>query len=384
VQLKNAILESWMRRYYFEADLDIGSSGVANYSFRDLRALLGISLDDLDRIVFHDSETLGGAALRRTLAERYLDGDPSRVMVTHGSTEANFLIMNALLEPGDEIVVLEPFYQQLYAIAEARGCVLHRWDLRYERGFRPDLSELEDLLHAGIRMVVVNFPHNPTGATITAEEQRRLIELCAEVDAYLVWDGAFSLLTYEELPLPEPLLAYPRTLSMGTLSKAYGLPGLRVGWCFADAEILERFVRWRDYSLLHLSPLVEQVAARVIENDRLLVSPRLAAARANRALVEDWISRHADLAEWIRPRGGVSGFVKLLPVTDSEPLCHRLARERRVLLVPGSSFNMPQFVRLGFGGPQDQLRAGLEALADLLVEEADCVGSSALASSCSH
>ena len=370
MHLKNAILESWMRRYYFEVDLDIGSSGVANYSFRDLREMLGVTLDDLDQIVFHDSETLGGGGLRRALAERYLDGDPSRVMVTHGSTEANFLIMNALLEPGDGIVVLDPFYQQLYGIAEARGCVLHRWHLEYEAGFRPDFSELEGLLHPGIRMVVVNFPHNPTGATLTPEEQRRLVDLCAGVNAYLVWDGAFTLLTYEEPPLPEPLLAYPRTLSMGTLSKAYGLPGLRVGWCLADAEVLERFVRWRDYSLLHLSPLVEQLAARVIENDQLLVAPRLADARANRALVDDWIARHAGLAEWVRPRGGVSGFVKLLPVADSEPLCHRLARERRVLLVPGNSFDMPQFVRLGFGGPQDQLRAGLDALAELLTEEA--------------
>lgn len=364
--LADAVLEDWMRRYYFEADFDIGSSGVANYSFQDLRRLLGISLEDLDSLVFRDSQTLGGDSLRYALARRYLDGDPSRVMVTHGSTEANFLVMSTLLEPGDQMVALDPSYQQLYGIAAARGCTIHRWKLRYDRAFRPDLAELRELLHPGIRMVVVNFPHNPTGATLAHEELQELIGLVGEVGAYLVWDGAFNLLTYEEPPLPEPLLSYDKTVSMGTLSKAYGLPGMRVGWCFCSSEILARLLRCRDYTLLHLSPLIELLAQRVIDNDLLLVSPRLEMARRNRELVASWIEEHADQVEWARPRGGVCGFVRFRHLADSEPLCHRLARERRVLLVPGNSFAMPQFARLGFGGLTSELKQGLHALAEML------------------
>lgn len=366
MEFKDAALENWMRRYYFEVDFDIGSSGVASYSFEDLRRLLSISVEDLDPLVFNDSQTLGGDRLRQSLADRYLDGDPSRVMVTHGSTEANFLIMATLLEPGDKVVALDPSYQQLYAIAEARGCVIHRWKLRYDQAFRPDLAELRELLRSGARMVVVNFPHNPTGVTLTREEQQELIALVAEAGAYLVWDGAFNLLTYEEPPLPEPLLGYPGTVSMGTLSKAYGLPGMRVGWCFCSAEILERFTRWRDYTLLHLSPLIELLAAKVIDNDHLLVAPRLETARRNRERVASWIEENSDLIEWVPPRGGVSCFVRFRHLEDSEPLCHRLARERRVLLVPGSSFGMPRFARLGFGGPPADLGQGLAALAGIL------------------
>jgi capreomycidine synthase len=369
MKLEDALLEGWMRRYYFEVDSDIGSSGVANYSLAEVRERVGLALEDLDRVVFADSTTLGGEGLRRALAERYLDGDPARVMVTHGSTEANFLIMSTLLEPGDEVVVLDPFYQQLYAVAAARGCVLHRWRLPYERGFHPDFDELRALLHPGIRMIVVNFPHNPTGVTLTRAEQKQLIALAAGIGAYLVWDGAFTLLTYGSEPLPEPILEYERALSMGTLSKAYGLPGLRVGWCFAAPEILERFVRWRDYTLLHLSPLVELLAARVIDHDQALVGPRLEAARHNREVVAAWIARQEGRIEWVPPEGGVSSFVRFPGLADCEALCHRLARERRALLVPGVCFGMPGFARLGFGGPTDELERGLKALGELLAQE---------------
>lgn len=119
-------------------------------------------------------------------------------------------------------------------------------------------------------MVVVNLPHNPTGATVTPDQQRELIDLCARAGAYLVWDMAFSDLTYDGPPLPDPGLFYERAVSMGTLSKAYGLPGLRLGWCLAPPEVLERFIRIRDYLTLHLSPLVEMIAERAIRGGDLL------------------------------------------------------------------------------------------------------------------
>ncbi len=367
-QLEHAALESWMRRYYFAADYDIGSSGVANYSLAEVRRILGISVEELDRLVFHDSQTLGGDGVRKALADQYLDGDQEKVMVTHGSTEANFLIMSTLVEPGHEVVVLDPCYQQLYAVAAARGATLRRWHLRYENDFRPDFSELRSLLSSKTRMIVVNFPHNPTGATLTRKEQEDLLALAAEFDAYLVWDGAFSLLTYGNEPLPEPVLSYEKALSMGTLSKAYGLPGMRIGWCFAHPDLLNPFIRWRDYTLLHTSPLIEFFAERAIRHDQALITPRLNAAHANRMKLAAWIARYSSQVEWVEPGGGVCAFVRFSKIHDTEPLCHRLAQEHRVLLVPGSTFGMPQYARLGFGGTAAELAHGLEVLGMMLEE----------------
>jgi capreomycidine synthase len=365
MRLAPAALEEWMRRYYFTTTHDIGSSGVENYSFAEVRALLGITTDELDAIVFQDSETLGGRGLRQAIAGHLAAGRVDSVMVTHGSTDANHLCMTSLLAAGDEVVVLDPCYQQLYGIAAAMGCTLKRWPLRFERGYRPDLDELDALLTPKVKMLVVNFPHNPTGASISRAEQQRLIAAVARIGAYLVWDGAFAEITYDEPPLPEPL-QYPLALSMGTMSKAYGLPGLRVGWCLAAPEILEQLVRVRDYTTLHLSPLVEFVAQRVMENAALIVGRRLQQARANREIVAAWMSDQDGRLDWVPPRGGVSAFVRFVERIDVDAFCHRLASEAGVLLVPGSCFHASAHARLGFGCSAATLREGLARTASLL------------------
>ena len=361
-----ALLEEWMRLYYFAVDADLGSSGVSDYSLAEVRALLGIGVEEMGAVVFHDSQTLGGTGVRNAVARRWTDGDADRVMVTHGSTEAIFLVMNALLAPGDEVVVLDPVYPGLGDVVRAMGCRLHRWTLRAGDGWRPDLDALSGMVSDRTRMVVVNFPHNPTGATLTPGEQEALLDVVERAGAWLLWDGAFADLTYDAPPLPDPATRYDRAVSLGTLSKGYGLPGLRVGWCLAAPRVLERMTRVRDYTTLHLSPLVELLAERVVDGaDRILAQKR-AAARRNRQRVERWMDEQGGAITWTTPAGGVCGFPRLHEVADVEAFCHALAREQRVMLVPGTCFGTPGHVRLGFGGRADVLEQGLERLAGAL------------------
>jgi len=357
--LPTALLEDWMRRYYFRVELDLGSSGVQDWSMAELRELLEIDYSEIDALVFHDSETLGGAGLRQAIAERWTHGDVNRVMATHGSTEANFLVMTALLRPGDEVVVLDPCYPQLFAIAEAIGCHLKRWPLRWERGFCGSLDDARAVIGEKTRMVVVNFPHNPTGASISADEQIELIDLVSRAGAYLIWDGAFADLTFDTPKLPDPVLMYDRAISMGTLSKAYGLPGLRVGWCLASPETLAKMVTVRDYLTLHLSPLVELLAAKAIAKADLLTGLRLAQARHNLGILDRWIAMQDGRVEWARPRGGVTAFVRFPQVMDVEAFCIDLAETERVMLVPGTCFGYHKHARLGFGGPTPAFEEGL-------------------------
>jgi capreomycidine synthase len=361
-----APLEEWMRLYYFAVDADIGSSGVSDYSLAELRALLGIRVEEMDAIVFHDSQTLGGPGVRGAIARRWAGGDVDRVMVTHGSTEAIFLVLNALLRPGDEVVVLDPVYPGLGDVARAIGCRLVPWTLRPENGWRPDLDELADAVTPRTRMIVVNFPHNPTGATLTPAEQDALLDIARQAGAWLLWDAAFADLVYDAPPLPDPALRYERAISLGTLSKAYGLPGLRVGWCLAAPEVLRRMTRVRDYTTLHLSPLVELIAERTVgAADRILEQKR-APARRNRQTVQRWMDEQGGAITWTLPAGGVCGFPRLHAAPDAEAFCHALAREQRVMLVPGTCFGWPGHARLGFGGPADALEEGLGRLAGAL------------------
>ncbi|MDZ7963725.1 MAG: capreomycidine synthase [Nostoc sp. DedSLP03] len=364
-----ALLENWMRNYYFNTEIDIGSSGVENFSLAQLYELTNLTQEELNSVVFHDSSSLGNLELRKVISSRWSNGDPEQVMVTHGSSEAIFLIMNGLLNTNDEVVVLDPCYQQLFSIAESIGCHLKRWQLRFEQNFTPNIEKAKSLINSRTRMVIVNFPHNPTGASLTKKEQDDLIDAVAEVGAYLVWDAAFADIVYDGFPLSNPNLRYDRSISMGTFSKCYGLPGLRFGWCLASPEVMTRFIHLRDYTTLHLSPLVELIAQRVIERADDLLKIRLQQAHTNLEILSKWVEQHQEFVEWSRPQGGVCAFLRLRGISNSEAFCHHLANVHKVLLVPGTCFNHPSHVRLGFGGATSNLNEGLSRLSKALVTD---------------
>ncbi|MFI1400450.1 capreomycidine synthase [Streptomyces sp. NPDC020681] len=362
MKLRRAPLEDWMRDFYFDTSIDLGSSGVQCWTLAELRGLLDISHEDLDAIAFDDSPSYGGPGLRTALADRFGDGDPDRVMSTHGSTEGIFLVMNALLGPGDEIVVIDPGYHSLWSVAESIGCSIKRWRLRPEDGFTPDLDALRPLITPRTRMVVVNLPNNPTGATLRPEQFDEFLDIVTASGAYLVWDGAFTELTHGTPQLPEPALRYERCLSLGTMSKAYGLPGTRVGWCLGAPDLLARLLPLRDVLTICLSPFTEYIAERAVTHADRLLSIRGAQTARNLRRLTDWADDHADLVSWTPPGGGCTAFPTFHGISDTEQLCRDLGRDYDVLLVPGSGFGHPDRVRLGFGGVEAEFTEGLDRL----------------------
>jgi capreomycidine synthase len=359
-------LGTWFNKYYFDTEIVLCVSGVEEFSMGEIRELAHLSYEEMDKIVFKDSPSYGAPGIRNAIAQRWRQGDADQVMVTHGSSEAMFLVMNGMLQAGDEVVVLTPCYQPLLAIPEALGCTVKCWQLRPEKQFVPDIAELKQLLSPRTRMVVVNFPNNPTGATLTESQYCELIDAIAEVNAYLLWDAAFTELAYCASPLPDPATSYARTITLGTLTKTYGLGGLRVGWCLAPPDVLVRSVRARDYITLNLSPLIEYIGQKVVENIDVLLDIRLQQARENLALLASWVEQHSDRITWACPQGGVSAFIKFEWIGDVEDFCLRLAHEHGVFLLPGACFGYPEYVRLGFGGPTHELEKGLARISQML------------------
>jgi capreomycidine synthase len=374
VDIEIALLEAWMRDYYHKVDHDIGSSGVRDLTMSEFRRLCGFDLSELDPMIFHDSESYGGTRLRGVLADRWTGGDPDRMMVTHGSSEAIYLVMQLALEPGDEIIAPTPAYQQLYDIAAAAGARVTRWSLRAPDGFAADLAELRRLAASRPKMIVVNFPHNPTGLSVTAAQQREIVAIAAEAGAILVWDHAFGELTYTTDPLPLPLW-YDRTIAFGTFSKSYGLAGLRVGWCVAPPELLARMALLRDYIALYVSPILEFFATQAVcHADRLVALQREHAAR-NLTVLRDWAAGVPDLVRFAPPDGGVTAFLEFRDQPDVVRSLRRLAEQHRVLVVPGACFG-PEYrnhARLGFGGTTAELTTGLSLLEQVLREDAGMV-----------
>ena len=211
----------------------------------------------------------------------------------------------------------------------------------------------------------MNFPQNPTGASLV----RTACEGCStapiESALYVLWDAAFTELTYGGDALPDVSTCYPRGISFGTFSKAFGLPGLRFGWCIAPADVLDACVHIRDYTTLHLSPLIELLAHRVIQNIDDFLEPRLRQATENRAILLDWVNA-TDSVSLAPPVGGVAAFPRLDNFVNTDEFCEELFRKQRVLVVPGSCFGCPGHIRLGFGGAAGELVAGLDRLGSAL------------------
>lgn len=365
-----APLEDWLRERYFAASIDISSSGVLNYTLGELRDLLDIDTSELDGVIFRDSPSTGCEPLREAVATRFAPGRADEVMVTHGSTEGIFLALSALLRPGDEVVVLDPVYHALSAVAEASGARLRVWELRAQDDFRPDLDLLERQLTPRTRAVVVNFPHNPTGACLDAAGRRRLAGMLARHDCYLFWDAAFGELVHDGPPVAAPTAAeglpQDRVVSTGTLSKAYGLPGIRIGWCVAERRLLTEMVRIRDYTTISTSPLNELLALRVLRDADRVLRPRLDLARRNRTSLLEWAAAHEGLVSCPPPVGGVSAFPRFPAVPDVTDACESLLRRHGVLVVPGRCFGRPDRMRIGFGGDAQEFTTGLERVARVL------------------
>ncbi|GIE36591.1 aminotransferase [Actinoplanes italicus] len=366
MRLRPAPLEDWLRDYYFTAEIDISSSGVEPYSMTWLRQTTGLGYDEIDTLVFDDGYSLGAPPVRQVIADRWGDGDARKVMTTSGSSEAITLVLTALLEAGDRVVVVEPGYHSLVRFAEGLGCDTVTWRLDADAGFTPSLDELAELVDERTRAIIVNFPQNPTGVSITEPELRRLVAIAEGAGAYLLWDAAFADLTYETAPLPCVSTLYSRGIGFGTFSKAFGLPGLRFGWCLAPPEVLAGCVRVRDYTTLHVAPLIELLALRVLENADAFIGPRRERARANRELLRRWAQADPERVSLRLPDGGVAAFPRLLGLGDTYEFCDKLFLDRGVLVIPGSCFGAPEHIRVGFGGPTEALAEGLDRLSAAL------------------
>jgi aspartate/methionine/tyrosine aminotransferase len=290
-------------------------------------------------------------------------------MVTHGSSEAISLVLATLCEPGSRVVVTDPVYHSLVNFPLRNGCEVRRLPVSLiENGAFAD--QIREIITPDISVVIVNLPNNPTGTSLSAKGFDELIKTVTDVGAYLVCDEAFSEITYNGVTPPNVRLGYERSITCGTFSKVFGLPGLRVGWCTADPLLLHRMLPIKDSTTLFLSPLIEKIATAVMRSADSLIVPRREQAVENLRFLDQWIAEHEEHVFWRRPDGGVCGLLSIRGLTETKQFCLDLLRAHRTLLVPGEAFDRPGHVRLGFGGDSAAFRAGLSRLSLYLRQSA--------------
>ncbi len=297
------------------------------------------------------TESAGAPELRTAVSSIYETTEPDDVVIVAAAEEGIFAAYHALLDPGDHVVVETPCYESALQVARSAGAEATEWKRSAIDGWAYDLDALERALRPDTRLVYVNTPHNPTGTLMPREALDRIVELCAARGAWLFCDEVYRELEHDPADrLPAACDLYERAISLGSMSKTYGLPGLRLGWLASrDRGALARVVDLKHYTTICSSAPSELLSALALRHRDALAERNRAIVIANLQLLDGFFERRPERFSWVRPTAGPIGFSRLHGVEDTTGFCERLVSEAGVLLLPGAVYDEPGHVRIGFG-----------------------------------
>ncbi|MGD8764462.1 MAG: aminotransferase class I/II-fold pyridoxal phosphate-dependent enzyme [Desulfobacteraceae bacterium] len=365
------VMERMMSKFEQDVTYNLSESGVHPVLLSELLA------DDSDLIEHLLSTDLnyphvnGIPELRQHIANLYDGATPDNVLVTVGAIEANYISVRTLLSAGDEIVMMLPNYMQIWGIAKNHGYRLNAFHLREDHGWAPDLSELESVLTPRTKLIAVCNPNNPTGYILSASEMDEIVTLAERSGAWVLADEVYrgaNRLSDEENP--SFYGRYDKVLAMGSMSKAYGLPGLRIGWVVGPVDTIDDIWARHEYTTISATMLSNKLAAIALSPE---VRPRLLHRtrdyiRKGYPILQEWMENQADTFAFTPPDAAAITFVRYHLDINSTKLAERLREEKSVLIVPGDHFGMDHFLRISFGLPHDYLIAALNRIHDLIEE----------------
>jgi aspartate/methionine/tyrosine aminotransferase len=340
---------------------NLSESSVADRRLRDL----GLDVD-VDGLVLCYGDHLGDPLLREAVAAGGTGLGTDDVLVTPGAAAALFATATSQLEPGDHLVVVRTNYATNLETPRAIGADLDIVDLSYDDGWRLDVERLAARVRPGVtKLISVTCPHNPTGTMLDLASLHALVELAERTGTVLLVDETYRDLTHGN-PLPMAATLSPRAISIASMSKAYGLPGLRVGWAVCrDPQLAETLLAAKEQMVICGPTIDEAIAGRVLADRKRILPPILDDVRARLAIVRNWMQSQHTL-EWIEPSGGVVGLVRFRAdiEVDTTRFYDVLLNEHGTYVGPGHWFEVDdRHFRLGYGWPSEQeLRAGLAAL----------------------
>ena len=369
MKLEQFAMERMQSTYENLVEFNLSESGVHPLTPRELiedtAGLDGL----LDQPLVY-SQSNGTVELRRAIAAIYPGAGVDHVEVTNGGSEANFITTFNLVEPGDEVVMLVPNYMQTWGLARAFGGTIREWRLVEDRAagkWRADLNALEQLVSARTKMIVICNPNNPTGARLTASDLDAIATIADRHGAWILSDEVYRGAEIDGHETASMWGRSERAIVTSGLSKAYGLPGLRIGWIVAPPSLVAGMWSYHDYVTICPGALSDRLARVALQPERRarLFERTRGILRRNLPLIEAWLS-DAGGFQWITPEAGAIVYVRYDHGINSTTLVNRLREEKSVLIVPGDHFGMDGYLRLGFGESPDYNRAGLDRLKELL------------------
>ena len=354
-------LERWQSTWENRVRFNLSESGVHPLSIQELLGLAGASALPLLEVRLGYSQSNGTDLLRSRIAALYPGAEPDQILVTNGSAEANFVLCWRLIERGDKVAIMLPNYMQTWGLGQNFGAEVRGFALHDDRDWEPYVEEVRSAIAPGTKLVVVTNPHNPTGHVLSAASRQAIVDRTREVGAWLLADEVYQGAELSGVTTASLWGSYERTIVVNGLSKAYGLPGLRIGWIVAPAGLtLEAWAR-HDYTTIgpagasdHLATVALDPAVRgkLLERTRHIL-------KANYPVLDEWLKRFGDAFQWRAPHAGAICWVRYRQAIGALDLVERLRAEHSVLLVPGEHFGVPGHLRFGYGDDLEHFQQGL-------------------------
>lgn len=361
------VMERMQSIWENQVEINLSESGVHPLSVREL--LEDAGPDAVLDVALGYPQTNGTPPLRAAIAALYPGATADHVHVTNGGSEANFVSTWSLLEPGDEVVMMTPNYMQTWGLGRAFAGTLREWPLRQQDGrWRPDFDALPGLLTPRTKLLLICNPDNPTGARFDAVDLDAICAAAAQHGTWVLSDEIYRGAELDGRETPTLWGRYDRVIVTSGLSKAYGLPGLRIGWVVGPPSFVATTWAYHDYTSIAPGAISDRLATLALEPARRkrILDRTQGVLRANLPRLTAWLDGHPGEFSYIPPDAGAIVFARYHHPVNSTELTTRLREEKGVLLVPGDQFGMDGYLRIGYGGPEKDLAEGLGRLRDVL------------------
>lgn len=342
-------------------EYDMSESGVRPLTLRELVGM-GFDLEKFLDVPLGYSQSNGTLALREALTAIYPGTTTDHFQVTNGTSEANYMAALSQLRAGDVFALETPNYMQLWGVPRSLGAETRTFDLKLDRGWEPDWEEFERAVAPGTRMVYVSNPNNPTGAVLSDAAMARIVARCDSVGAYLIADEVYL---GAEISRPRTKSFWgmsPRVIVTSGLSKAYGIPGVRIGWIVGPKETIAECWTQHDYVTICPNKMSDEIARVAVMNRERCYGRTRELLTANLQIAREWVASFEGLLEWREPEAGAIALVKYRADIRSADLCERMRVRQSTLVVPGAYVGLEGYLRIWLGGREEYLREGLRRI----------------------
>lgn len=370
MKIKPFAVEEWMNAWEVGAKYNIAETCVDSISMNELFELTGEDKTEFlnrlcaRRLSYGDIEGL--PEFRKGVCGLYKTLNIENIVPTHGASGANHHVFYSLISPGDRVVSIMPTYQQLYSIPESYGADVQILHLSKENNYLPDLEKMRRLVKPKTKMICINNPNNPTGALMSEQMLREIVEIARSADAWILCDEVYRHLSQEDGWCPSIVDLYEKGISVSSMSKVFSLAGLRLGWIAThDMSVVKSCLSHRDYNLVSCGVFDEMLAAAALKHRDKLLERSRKIVRENLQILDDWVGSEPHVS-YVKPKAGTTALVYYDLDISSYEFCEEMYKKTGAFVTPGDCFEVPHSMRIGYAYGKQDLIDGLKAISEYI------------------